>query len=114
MDQLSSLIQELEACQGVADVERLKKAVLIWKSETDAILYLEFPNFTPEVDEFNRRWRMPMVGNSVKNGLMRKLRNARTDLRFVLRSEDPVEVKPMVEEVPELVITDYGKALLGL
>lgn len=58
----------------MADIERLKTALLIWKSETDAVLDQEFPNYTPEVNEFNRHWRMPMV-----------------------------------EEVPELVITDYGR-----
>ena len=73
-DQLSSLIQEVEASQEVADIERLKTALLIWKSENDAVLDREFPNFTQEVDELDRRWRMPMV-----------------------------------EEVPELVITDYGR-----
>ena len=111
-DQLSSLIQEVEASQGVADIERLKTAFLIWKSETDAVLDQEFPNYTPEVDDFRRRWNRPMAGNSTKNGILKKLRNARTDLRLILQSEVQPVIKPeQKQELPELVMTDYGKEL---
>ena len=111
-DQLSSLIQEVEASQEVANLERLKTALLIWKSETDAVLDQEFPNYTPEVDDFRRRWNRPMAGNSTKNGILKKLRNARTDLRLILQSEvQPVITPATKQELPELVITDYGKEL---
>ncbi len=111
-DQLSSLIHEVEASQEVADIERLKHALLIWKSETDAVLDQEFPNYTPEVDDFRRRWNRPMAGNSTKNGILKKLRNARTDLRLILQSEVQPVVKPAAkQELPELVMTDYGKEL---
>ena len=110
-DQLSSLIQEVEASQEVANLERLKQALLIWKSETDAVLDQELPNYTPEVDDFRRRWNRPMAGGSTKNGILKKLRNARTDLRLIQQSEQPV-IKPATkQELPELVITDYGKEL---
>ena len=36
-DQLSSLIQEVEASQEVADIERLKTALLIWKSFSNSL-----------------------------------------------------------------------------
>lgn len=111
-DQLSSLIQEVEASQEVANLERLKQALLIWKSETDAVLDQEFPNYTPEVDDFRRRWNRPMAGNSTKNCILKKLRNARTDLRLLLQSEVQPVIKPAAkQELPELVITDYGKEL---
>lgn len=114
MDQLSSLIQEVEASQEVADIGRLKTALLIWKSETDAVLDQEFPNYTPEVDDFCRRWNRPMVGNSIKNGIIKKLRNARTDLRLILRFEQPtVKAKPE-PELPEYAITDYARVLFNI
>ena len=114
MDQLSSLIQEVEASQEVADIERLMTALLIWKSETDAVLDQEFPNYTPEVDDFCRRWNRPMVGNSIKNGIIKKLRNARTDLRLILRFEQPtVKAKPE-PELPEYAITDYARVLFNI
>lgn len=114
MDQLSSLIQEVEASQEVADIERLKTALLIWKSETDAVLDQEFPNYTPEVDDFCRRWNRPMVGNSIKNSIIKKLRNARTDLRLILRFEQPtVKAKPE-PELPEYAITDYARVLFNI
>lgn len=112
MDQLSSLIQEVEASQEVADIECLKHSLLIWKSETDAVLDQEFPDYTPEVDDFRRRWNRPMAGNSTKNGILKKLRNARTDLRLILQSEAQSVIKPeQKQDLPELVITDYGKEL---
>ena len=111
-DQLSSLIQEVEASQEVANIERLKHALLIWKSETDAVLDQEFPNYTPEVDDFRRRWNRPMSGGNTKNGILKKLRNARTDLRLILQSEAQWVIKPeQKQDIPELVITDYGKEL---
>lgn len=111
-DQLSSLIQEVEASQEVANLERLKQALLIWKSEIDAVLDQEFPNYTPEVDDFRRRWNRPMAGNNTKNGILKKLRNARTDLRLILQSEAQPVIKPeQRQDLPELVITDYGKEL---
>ncbi|MBQ9892289.1 MAG: hypothetical protein IJM35_03930 [Bacteroidales bacterium] len=113
-DQLSSLIHEVEASQEVADFELLKHALLIWKSETDAVLDQEFPNYTPEVDDFRRRWNRPMAGNSTKNGILKKLRNDRTDLRLILPSEQPV-VKPATkQELPEYAITDYARALFNI
>lgn len=111
-DQLSSLIQEVEASQEVANLERLKHALLIWKSETDAVLDQEFPNYTPEVEDFRRRWNRPMAGGSTKNSILKKLRNARTDLRLILQSEvQPVIIPATKQELPELVMTDYGKEL---
>lgn len=93
MDMLSSLVQEVEAMQDVADWESLKIRLLIWKSETDAVLSTEYPNYTPEVEEFNRRWRISMIGNSVRNAVIRKLRNARTDLRLIMQAdEDPAVI----------------------
>lgn len=98
----------------MADIERLKTALLIWKSETDAVLDQEFPNYTPEVDDFCRRWNRPMVGNSIKNGIIKKLRNARTDLRLILRFEQPtVKAKPE-PELPEYAITDYSRVLFNI
>ncbi|MDD7002257.1 MAG: hypothetical protein PUI47_03350 [Prevotella copri] len=114
MDQLSSLIQEVKASQEVADIERLKTALLLWKSETDAVLDLEFSNYTPEVDDFCRRWNRPMVGNSIKNGIIKKLRNVRTDLRLILRFEQPtVKAKPE-PELPEYAITDYARVFFNI
>ena len=111
-DQLSSFIQEVEASQEVANLERLKQALLIWKSETDAVLDQEFPNYTPEVDDFRRRWNRPMAVGYTKNGILKKLRNARTDLRLILQSEAQPVIKPeQRQDIPELVITDYGKEL---
>lgn len=111
-DQLSSLIQEVEASQEVADIERLKTALLIWKSETDAVLDQEFPNYTPEVEDFRRRWNRPMAGGNTKNGILKKLRNSRTDLRLILQSEAQPLIKPeQKQDIPELVMTDYGKEL---
>ncbi len=86
MDMLSSLVQEVEAMQEVADWESLKNRLLIWKSETDAVLSTEFPTYTPEVEAFNRRWRISMIGNSVRNAVIRKLRNASTDLRLIMQA----------------------------
>ena len=111
-DQLSSLIQEVEASQEVADIERLKTALLIWKSETDAVLDQEFPNYTPEVEDFRRRWNRPMAGGNTKNGILKKRRNSRTDLRLILQSEAQPLIKPeQKQDIPELVMTDYGKEL---
>lgn len=84
MNQLSSLIQEIESMQVTARAEAIKSNLLILKSETDAVLDQEFLSYTPEVDDFRRRWNRPMVGNSQKNGIIKKLRNARTDLRLIL------------------------------
>ena len=114
MNQLSSLIQEVEAMHVMADTKDIQSKILIWKLEADAVLGQEFPNYTPEVDDFRRRWNRPMVGNNLKNGILKKLRNARTDLRLILQSEQPVvkaQPKPML---PEYAITDYAKALYGV
>lgn len=140
MDKLSSLIQEVEAMQEVADWESLKNRLLIWKSETDAVISTEYPNYTPEVEEFNRRWRISMIGNSVRNAVIRKLRNARTDLRFIMQADEDLAViaggprharpdnviagltgNPLLrhsrldrESLPEYAITDYAEALYGI
>ena len=113
MNQLSSLIQEVEAMPESAVAETLKNKLLIWKSETDAVLSLEFPNYTPEVEDFNRRWRRPLTGSNLKGALLRKLRNARTDLRLIIQAQQPVHrvTKP---QLPEYAITDYAKAQFGL
>lgn len=87
MDKLSSLIQELEAMQESADAETIKNKLLIWKSETDSILEQEIDDYTREVEDFNRRWRMPMVGNTIKSAVIRKLRNAHTDIRLIIKAE---------------------------
>ena len=79
MNQLSYLIQEIESMQVTARAESIKSKLLIWKSETDAVLDQEFLSYTPEVDDFRRRWNRPVVGNNLKNGIIKKLRNARTD-----------------------------------
>lgn len=107
-------IHEVEANQEVADIERLKHALLIWKSETDAVLDHEFPNYTPEDDHFRRRWKRPLDGGNTKNGIIKKLHNARTALRLILQSEQPV-VKPATkQELPEYAITDYARALFNI
>jgi len=111
MNQLSSLIQEIESMQVTARAEAIKSKLLIWKSETDAVLDQEFLSYTPEVDDFRRRWNRPMVGNSLKNGIIKKLRNARTDLRLILQSEQPVVKTKPKPSLPEYAITDYAKAL---
>jgi|GEM_PF-2661894 len=114
MDQLSSLIQEVEASREMGNLEPQKNSLLIWKSETDAVLDLEFPNYTPEVNDFCRRWNRSMVGNNIKNGIKKKLRDARTDLRLILQSEQPV-IKPTPKpQLPEYAITDYAKVLFNL
>ena len=110
-DQLSSLIQGMEASQEVADIERLKHALLIGKSDTDAVLDQEFPNYTPEVDDFRRRWNRPMAGGSTKNGILKKLRNARTDLRLILQADVPRHARLNRASLPNFSITDYTKAL---
>lgn len=127
MDKLSSLIQEVEAMQEVVDWDSLKNRLLIWKSETDAVLSTEYPNYTPEVEEFNRRWRISMIGNSVRNAVIRKLRNARTDLRLIMKAdEDPAVIagltgnpllrhsRPDRESLHEYDITEFAKALFCL
>lgn len=113
MYQLASLIQEVEAMPESAVAETLKNKLLIWKSETDAVLSLEFPNYTPEVEDLNRRWRRQLTGSNLKGALLRKLRNARTDLRLIIQAQQPVHrvTKP---QLPEYAITDYAKALFGL
>lgn len=113
MNQLASLIQEVEAMPESAVAETLKNKLFIWKSETDAVLSLEFPNYTPEVEDLNRRWRRPLAGSNLKGALLRKLRNARTDLRLIIQAQQPVHraTKP---QLPEYAITDYAKALYNI
>ena len=111
MNQLSSLIQEIDSMQVTARAEAIKSNLLILKSETDAVLDQEFLSYTPEVDDFRRRWNRPMVGNSQKNGIIKNLRNARTDLRLILQSEQPVVKTKHKPSLPEYAITDYAKAL---
>ena len=114
MDKLSSLIQELEAMQESADAETIKNKLLIWKSETDSILEQEIDGYTREVEDFNRRWRMPMVGNTIKSAVIRKLRNAHTDIRLIIKAEEPVNRPAVMPELPDYAITDYAKQLYGL
>src|SRR5574344_381324 len=114
MNQLSSLIQEVEAMQESADVVTIKNKLLIWKSETDAILEQEIDDYTREVEDFNRRWRIPMVGNTFKAAVIRRLRNAHTDLRLIIKAEQPQTKAVVVPELPDYAITDYAKQLYGL
>lgn len=114
MDKLSSLIQELEAMQESADAETIKNKLLIWKSKTDSILEQEIDDYTREVEDFNRRWRMPMVGNTIKSAVIRKLRNAHTDIRLIIKAEEPVKRPAVMPELPDYAITDYAKQLYGL
>ena len=114
MDKLSSLIQELEAMQESADAETIKNELLIWKSETDSILEQEIDDYTREVEDFNRRWRMPMVGNTIKSAVIRKLRDAHTDIRLIIKAEEPVKRPAVMPELPDYAITDYAKQLYGL
>ena len=118
MDKLSSLIQEVEAMPESADTEPLKTKMLIWKSETDAVLDQEIEGYTREVEDFNRRWRMPMIGNTHKTAIIRKLRNAHTDLRLIIKAEQPQPefCHSQLDRVslPEYAITDYAKQLYGL
>lgn len=113
MNQLASLIQEVEAMPESAVAEPLKNKLLIWKSETDAVLSLEFPNYTPEVEDLNRRWRRPLTGSSLKTALLRKLRNARTNLRLIIQANQPVH-RATRPQLPDYAITDYAKALYNL
>ena len=94
-----------------ARAEAIKIKLLIWKSETDAVLEQEFLSYTPEVDDSRRRWNRPMVGNSLKNGIIKKLRNARTDLRLILQSEQLVVKTKPKPSLLEYASTDYAKAL---
>ena len=114
IDKLSSLIQEVEAMPELADGEALKNKLLIWKSETDAVLSVECPNYTPEVDEFNRRWRISKIDNSTKNALLRKLSNARTDLRLIMQTQQPEQKTAVKPALPTYAITDYAKALFNI
>lgn len=114
MNQLSSLIQEVEAMQESADVVTIKNRLLIWKSETDAVLEQEIDDYTCEVEDFNRRWRMPMIGNTLKAAVIRKLRNAHTDLRLIIKAEQPVQRPAVMPELPDFAITDYAKALYNI
>ena len=114
MDKLSSLIQELEAMQESADAETIKNKLLIWKSKTDSILEQEIDDYTREVEDFNRRWRMPMVGNTIKSAVIRKLRNAHTDIRLIIKAEETVKRPAVMPELPDYAITDYAKQLYGL
>lgn len=114
MDKLSSLIQELEAMQESADAETIKNKLLIWKSETDSILEQEIDDYTREVEDFNRRWRMPMFGNTIKSAVIRKLRNAHTDIRLIIKAEELVKRPAVMPELPDYAITDYAKQLYGL
>lgn len=113
MNQLSSLIQEVEAMPESADVEPIKNKLLIWKSETDSILEQEINDYTREVEDFNRRWRMPMVGNTIKSAVIRKLRNAHTDLRLIIKAEQPTR-RATQAQLPDYAITDYAKALFNI
>lgn len=114
MNQLSSLIQEVEAMPESADTETIKNKLLIWKSETDAVLEQEFPNYTPEIEDLNRRWRMPMIGNTLKAAVIRRLRNAHTDLRLILKAEQPAQRPAAMPGLPDYAITDYAKAQYNL
>ena len=126
MNQLSSLIQEVEAMLELADAETIKNKLLIWKSETDAILEQEIDDYTREVEDFNRRWRMPMVGNTLMAAIRRKFRNAHADLRLIVKAEQPASeprhARPDVslgndrgwESLSEYAITDYAKPLFNL
>lgn len=96
-----------------ADSETIKNKLLIWKSETDAVIEQEFPNYTLEIEDFNRRWRRPMVGNTIKSAVIRKLRNAHTDLR-IIKAEEPVQRPAEMPELPDYAITDYAKALFNI
>ena len=118
LGKLSSLIQEVEAILKLADTEPLKNKLFIWKSETDAVLEHEIEGYTREVEDFNRRWRMPMIGNTHKTAIIRKLRNAYTDLRLIIRAEQP-QPEPRHSRLdrvslPEYAITDYAKQLYGV
>ena len=118
MDKLYSLIQEVEAMPELADGEAIKNKLLIWKSETDAVLDQEIEGYTREVEDVNRRWRMPMIGNSVKNAIRRKLRNAHTDLRLIIKAEQQLpelrQAQPDRASLPDYAITEYAKALYGI
>ena len=114
MNQLSSLIQEVEAVPESADAKTLKNKLLIWKSETDAVLEQEIDGYTREVEDFNRRWRMPMIGNTLKAAVIRKLRNAHTDLRLIIKAEQPVQRPAVMPVLPDFAITDYAKALYNI
>lgn len=84
IDQLSSLIQEVDASQEVDDIERLKTAPLICDSATDAVIGQVFPNYPPAVVDFRRHWNRPIVGNSTKYCIFNKLSNAWTDLHLIM------------------------------
>ena len=118
MNKLSSLIQEVEAMPETADTEPLKNKLLIWKSETDAVLEQEIEGYTREVEDFNRRWRLPMIGNTHKTAIIRKLRNAHTDLRLIIKAEQPQQAPCHARSdrasLPDFAITDYAKALYGI
>ena len=99
---------------AIADRESLNNRLLIWKSKIDTVLSTEYPNYTPEVEEFNRRWRISIIGNSVRNAVIRKLRNARTDLRFIMQADEPRHSRLDRETLPEFAITEYAKSLWGI
>jgi len=84
-----------------------------WKKETDEVLAEEILNYSPELNDFNYRWNKPILNTNVKAALTLKLRNARTDLRHLVR-EIREEESPRQREIkqPEFVITEYGKKLM--
>ena len=110
IDQLSFLIQEVEAMPTSAEEESLKNKLLIWKSETDAVLEQEYPNYIPEIDDFNRSWRRPIAGSGFKTAIRKKLCNSRTDLRLIIKAEQPARWASQ-SQLLDYVIIEYAKAL---
>jgi len=79
IDQLNKILDELAAQQPATPESfgAIKQQADIWKQNTDAILLQECHNYSPESEEFFRRWNFPLQRINTTAALARKLRNAR-------------------------------------
>lgn len=117
MNQLSSLIEEVEALQPdskgslggtpiesaypAEDLNALKEKIKTWYAVTVQILIDEVGDSNPQFFDFSSHWRKPIRTYDCKASLKTKLENARSDLNILLavagvKGEDTpaVAVKP--------------------
>ena len=100
MNQLSSLIQEVEAMQpmtpavvhgyitdqrySAGDIIRIKERVSVWKAATTEVIISELGESNPYLFDFSSHWRAPMRGINFKEGLKHKLQRASIDLNILV------------------------------
>lgn len=117
IDRLTEIIDEVIALQPDTPeaFHAIKDKADIWKQDTDAVLNQECPEYSPELEDFHTRWSYPLCGSNLKTALIRKLRNASTDLRHYIREihrEETFEQRAQAkkkQDLPEIALTDFGK-----